>query len=744
MLRTSFRRFLPAGAALEAAGRTIAAAALAAGIGFGLAVAAHAAPDSDGFLSALDAANGAGKEKAHVEVSLAAAQDALTPQAQNQLAVVFRHEAGWHTYWTNPGDAGLPPEFTFTLPEGFAATAPQFPLPEKILTGGLTSFGYEGETLFPFRVEIPRSAGTTGSAVIRLHVEYLACKDMCVPGSADASIRLPLRVSASPSADAAAIDAALKAIPEKAGPEGLSAVSDGKRLRIDVAASGLVKRSLDFIPASQSVMKYSDPAVFEKHEDGSASLYFTAADRFAKEWAKAPAKALSGLLIADGGPKAGGWAVETSFPLAAGEVGAPAVQPGAAAAAIAESGGVSFSTWTALAFAFVGGLILNLMPCVFPVLSLKLLQLVGGAQKGEKLLSHGIAFTGGVLVTMGVLSGILMALRGAGSALGWGFQLQEPWVVGVLILLFAAITLNLLGLYEFTAGSGIANATAVKKGPKAGVLNSFMTGILAVVVASPCTAPFMGAALGFALTQPAVEAIFVFLSLGLGMAMPWLLLCVFPSWAKRLPKPGPWMSVFRKVMAIPMACAVLWLGWVLSKQVNFYGMLLVVTAIAAAAVFLWLLGREQWGRGRNRVLMGAMGVVAVAAIAAAGSGTFARTSAADGYDDGWQPWSEAAVAQALAAGKPVFVDFTAAWCVTCQANKLAALDRGEVIDAFEKNGYVRLMGDWTNRSADIAEVLARFGRSGVPLYLIYRPDGRVEVLPELLTPGVVIEALEKK
>lgn len=736
MLRTTIRH------AAGAARLTLAALGLS--LGLAASSPALAAPDGSGFLSALDNASGAAKEKPHVEVSLAAASDALTPQAENRLAVVFRHEKGWHTYWTNPGDAGLPPEFTFTLPQGFSATAPLFPLPERILTGGLTSFGYEGETLFPFRVEVPRSAGTSGHAVIRVHVEYLACKDMCVPGSADASIRLPLRVSANPSADAAAIDAALKTIPEHVGSDNFAAVSDGRRIRLDIASEGLVKRSLDFIPAAQNVMNYSAPAVFEQHEDGSASLYFEAAGRFAKEWTKAPPSSLSGLLIADGGPKAGGWAVEASFPLAAGDVGTPTLQPSAAAEAIAESGSLSFSTWTALAFALAGGLILNLMPCVFPVLSLKLLQLVGGAQKGERLLPHGIAFTAGVLITMGILSGVLMALRGAGSALGWGFQLQEPWVVGVLILLFAAITLNLLGLYEFTAGSGIANAAAVRKGPRAGVLNSFMTGILAVVVASPCTAPFMGAAVGFALTQPAAEAIFVFLSLGLGMALPWLLLCIFPAWAKRLPKPGPWMTVFRKVMAIPMACAVVWLGWVLSKQVNFYGMLLVVIAVAAAAVFLWLIGREQWGRGRNRTLKSAMGLVAVAAIAAAGSGGFSRATAVQGYDDGWAPWSESAVAEALAAGKPVFVDFTAAWCVTCQANKLAALDRSEVVDAFDKGGYVRLMGDWTNRSDDITAVLARFGRSGVPLYLIYRPDGRVEVLPELLTPSVVLEALKKK
>ena len=382
------------------------------------------------------------------------------------------------------------------------------------------------------------------------------------------------------------------------------------------------------------------------------------------------------------------------------------------------------------------------MPCVFPVLSLKLLQLIGGAQRGERLLGHGLAFTFGSVLAMAALSGVLLALRGMGSALGWGFQLQSPWVVALLILLFAVITMNLAGLFEFTAGSRIADAKALRSAPKSGLASSFLTGVLAVIVASPCTAPFMGAALGYALTQPALEALLVFIALGLGMSMPWLLLCVFPAWAKRLPKPGPWMETFRKVMAVPMALAVLWLGWVLSKQINFFGMLIVLCGLAAAAVFCWLLGREQWGLGRNRPVMAVMAVLAIAAVGLANLEAFARADRS--VAEGWTPWSEAAVSAALAEGKPVFVDFTAAWCVTCQANKLAALDRDEVLAKFNDLGYVRLMGDWTNHDPAITEVLGRFGRSGVPLYLIYRPNGEVAVLPELLTPSVVIEALEAK
>ena len=576
--------------AAKDAARALLAFGTALALGAGVAAPAAAAPSGDGWLSAIDAAKGAASgqrtEPRHVRVRLAAENDALTPQAENRLAVVFEHEAGWHTYWKNPGEAGLPPEFTFTLPPGFKATAPAFPLPERLLTGNITSFGYGGETAFPLRVEIPRSAGTSGSVRIRLHVEYLACRDMCVPESADAELRLPLRVSAKPGPDAALIGEALKRIPETpASAESLRAVIDGTKIRIDELAGLPVKRSLDFFPSERNVVNYAEAPVFEtraaalSEADGqsssadvtleraaASSLYIAAHEKFAN----APTEAIEGILVADGGPAAGGWAIEASIPLEAGEIVPPAAPRSAAASSDAGAGAAfadrgagaaqSLTTLSALVFAFAGGLILNLMPCVFPVLSLKLLQLIGGAQRGERLLGHGLAFTSGSVLTMAVLSGVLLALRAMGGALGWGFQLQSPWVVALLILLFGAITMNLAGLFEFTAGSRVADAKVLRDAPKTGLASSFLTGVLAVIVASPCTAPFMGAALGYALTQPAIEALLVFVALGLGMSMPWLLLCVFPQWAKRLPKPGPWMETFRKIMAVPMAAAVIWLG----------------------------------------------------------------------------------------------------------------------------------------------------------------------------------------
>lgn len=707
---------------------------------------APAALAADGsWLSAIDAGRPGAKSAPHVLVEIVSEKDALTPQAENRLAVRFTHENGWHTYWRMPGDAGLPPEFTFTLPEGLSASEPGFTLPARMETAGLTSFGYGGVTLFPFRVEVPR--GAAGPVTVKLHAEYLVCRDMCVPESADATVKLPVRVSGGETPDAAAISEALRAVPERVeGASIASATIEGDRIRIDVPKSTAAAASLDFLPLRAGILRLSESprtASDAAAAPESTSLWLAATEKFSK----APADRLEGVLVGDGGPAKGGWAVETTIRLAPGAVPPPPQSASAPAAAPAGGGGqaaLALSAWTAILSAFLGGLILNLMPCVFPVLSLKLLDLVRGAHAPGRMIAHGAAFTGGVLLTMLALSGLLLGLRGAGYALGWGFQLQSPGVVAGLMLLFGAITFNLLGVYEFTAGSRIADAKAVRGAPRDGLAGSLVTGVLAVIVASPCTAPFMGASLGYALTQPALEALLVFLALGLGMAAPWMLLCVFPGWARRLPKPGPWMDVFRRIMAIPMALAVLWLAWVLARQAGGVALIAVVCGLGALGVFCWLVGRRQWGRPHSPVLMAAMLAIAIGTTAAAGSGLLGRAAPESAQAHGaWQPWSEAAVSRALADGRPVFVDFTAAWCITCQANKLAALSRDEVSARMDALGYVRLEADWTNRDPQIARVLAEHGRSGVPLYLILTPGGGVETLPELLTPGVVIEALER-
>ena len=348
----------------------------------------------------------------------------------------------------------LPSQFQFTTPSGFKASAPQFPLPERIVTGSLMSFGYGAEALFPFTLDIPRQNRFGDKVTVSVKIEFLACKDLCVPGEATAKITLPLAVAAQPSADAPRIAQALTLVPEVVK-EVASAEIEGTNLRIDVpATAGVVKSKLDFYPLEGNAFKLNVLPQYVAQENGVSSLYLTVSDAFAQ----APRASLTGVLVADGGPAEGGWAVETTVPLQAGVVTPPerAAEPVVVELSSTDAG--SITTWTAIAFAFLGGLILNLMPCVFPVLSLKLLQLLEGAKKGEGLLGHGLAFTGGVLLTMGVLSGVLMALRSAGMALGWGFQLQSPVVVALLILLFGAITLNLAGLFEFTFAERVPSA----------------------------------------------------------------------------------------------------------------------------------------------------------------------------------------------------------------------------------------------------------------------------------------------
>ena len=699
----------------------------------GLAAFGAAAAEGSGWLDRIgQSAAQAQEEKPHVAVRLAAENDALVPGGTARLAVELTHEQGWHTYWVMPGDAGLATSFAFSAPEALQISAPQFPVPKTVLTGRLVTFGYEGRTLFPFTVTVPNPAPFR-EAVISVHAEFLACREVCVPGEADAEIALPMNPAPQPSADAKDIEASLALIPERAEVKGLTAVREDERLRLTVPAStAKITRSLYFFPLRKGVLSLAAPQRYVAEKDGSASLYLTLDPAFAK----APDGEISGVLAADGGPAEGGFAVETSARLSAGAVPAALYRPGGEERAAQSA---SVTSLTAAALAFLGGLLLNLMPCVFPVLSLKILQLVGRGRTGESLLPHGLAFTLGVLLSMAALSGVLIALKSVGMALGWGFQLQSPAVVALLLMLFAAITFNLLGLYEFTAGS----AAAAGSGRRDGLAGSFFTGVLAVVVASPCTAPFMGAALGFALTQPAAEALLVFLALGLGMALPWLLLTLIPGLAGHLPKPGPWMVTFRRIMAVPMALAALWLAWVLSKQVSPAGMAAAAAAVCALGAALWLFGRRQWGKPSSRGAMAAAGAAALILTGYVASGAADRPAApaADGL---WQPWSEEAVELAVSRGRPAFVDFTAAWCVTCQANKLAVLSREDVQAAFSKAGAELFRGDWTNRDPRITAMLAKFGRSGVPLYLLYRPDGSVEVLPELLTPSAVRDALEAK
>jgi thiol:disulfide interchange protein DsbD len=420
----------------------------------------------------------------------------------------------------------------------------------------------------------------------------------------------------------------------------------------------------------------------------------------------------------------------------------PGLENPADAAAPAAPIAPSLGLATALLFALLGGALLNLMPCVFPVLSLKVLGFASHAQDRRLLALGGLAYTAGVVLSFVALAGLLLALRAGGEQLGWGFQLQSPAVIAVLAALFTLIGLNLAGVFEF--GSVLPSSLAALQ-LRHPLVDALLTGVLAVAVASPCTAPFMGASLGLAATLPAAQALAVFAALGLGMALPYLAASLFPGLARALPRPGAWMARFKVLMAFPMFATVIWLVWVIGQQTGIDGAAALLATLLALAFIAWALGTPGIGR-IARAAFGAVGVLGLAAALAwmlpAFEASAAPKSAAAA--SAWQPWSEERVAQARAAGQPVFVDFTAAWCVTCQFNKRATLADAAVMHDFATRGVLLLRADWTRRDPAITDALARFGRNGVPVYALYAPgDGAPQLLSEILSVREVRDALAR-
>jgi thiol:disulfide interchange protein DsbD len=593
-----------------------------------------------------------------VEAELVAERGAPEPGKPLTVALRLRAAEGWHTYWRNPGDSGQPTSIEWRLPPGYRAGPIQWPVPEKLPIGPLANYGYEGEALLLTDLEVP--AGAEAPARIGARVKWLVCNpERCIPESAELS--LALAGPAAPSQWARAIAYARESLPE--------AASAGWKLEAKGGAGGVgleiappkdfSAKTLQFFPYEEGKVQHAAAQKLEPR-DGGLRLFIPAVAQPLGGFDR-----VHGVLVADG---VRGFEIDVPVKGAvfAAPRGASAASPGFAAA---------------LALAFAGGLILNLMPCVLPVLSIKVLGFARG-RSAQAMRVHGLLYGAGVLASFLALAGLLIALKSAGGAVGWGFQLQSPVFVGLLALLFLALALNLSGAFEFRSlmPAGLANAGA--KHPHA---DAFLTGVLAVLVASPCTVPFMGAALGYALTESALVALAVFAALGIGMAAPYVLLAFEPRWLRRLPGPGPWMVSLKRWLALPLYATVAWLVWVLSIQ--------------------------------------------------------AGAASAQPNEDLWQPYSEARVAELVAQGKPVFVDFTAAWCVTCQVNKQLVLSRPETERAFAERGVALLRADWTREDPAITRALASLGRNGVPVYVLYRPGNGPRLLPEILTREAVQAAL---
>jgi thiol:disulfide interchange protein DsbD len=668
----------------------------------------------------------------HATVELVAERGTVFPGDALRVGLRIRHDPGWHTYWINPGDSGLATRIEWRLPPGVTAGEIEWPAPRRFDLGGVVNFGYDGDLLLPVEIRTDGSLVPGDRLELAAKASWLICEEICIPG--DAELALSLAVAApdvtpepAPEAVRDAFAAALASMPRR--DPAVTARFAERGAHLDLVITGLPgapdPRAIEVFPVDPQILaSAATPAA--PLDQGAVGLKVPKSDYFV-----GLPERFGLVVVHEAGRARTAWAVDAIR----GEV-PPLPERGAASAAADGSGTVRIGLVAAILFALAGGVILNLMPCVFPVLALKAMALLHSAHDRRLARRHGLLYLAGVVASFLALGGLLVALRAGGEALGWGFQLQLPWVVGGLALLMFAMGLSLSGVYQI--GGRFMNLGAELAGGE-GDRASFFTGVLAVLVASPCTAPFMGPALGFAATQPAVLALAVFAALGIGLALPIVLVSFAPRLARLLPRPGPWMETFKQAMAFPLYLTAVWLLWVLGRQVGVDGVAAVLAGAAVMALGLWLIGRFPTRAAR---------VAGAAAVALALLG-LAWAADRDGLDGAvasrsegiHEPWTPARLAELRAAGRPVLVNMTAAWCITCLANERVALASERFRAELDRHGVTYLKGDWTHRDPEITAYLARYG---VPLYVVYpRGTGDGETLPQLLTPDLVSQALAR-
>jgi len=682
------------------------------------------------------------QSNARIEVELVPMNAWAVPGSTAVVALRQKIQPGWHTYWRNPGDSGGPTTLDWSLPPGVLAGDILWPLPRRQRLGDIVNLGYEDQVFLPVPIDIPASARPGSKIPLTVTALLFVCSDeMCVPDSFTLRLDLPIRDGTPPlvGADGAAIQRQVESAPRPAGITAHATLADG-RLVLSASGGPLTGADIDratFYPFEAGLIDHDVALSASAGADGLGLTLAPTGDLVSTGLSEP----LAGVLATD----AGAWEISaipgpvlpgtTGRSLATAD-GPDGASPGMAAAV------------QAMVFAFLGGLILNLMPCVFPVLALKAAALARSSRDAKEARADGLAYLAGVLVTFLLLGTALLLLRGLGQEIGWGFQLQSPPVVAVLALLMLVVGLNLAGLFQI--GLGLQAAGGSRLSRLNGPIGAFLTGILAVVVAAPCTAPFMAVALGAALILPAPIALLVFLCLGLGLALPYLAISLSPGLLARLPRPGPWMERLQQGLALPMFAAALWLGWVFQRQQGSTAAAWLMIGAVILSVSVWAFGLRQRALATGSVVRPLTLTSALALIVAIGITGLAvslppaaRPPSAQGSGPASQPWSPQAVADARARGRPVLVDFTADWCVSCKINERTALHSSGVAKALSRTRTVYLVADWTRRDPVIARELARHGRSGVPLYLVYAPgEARPRILPQLLTEGVVIEALE--
>jgi thiol:disulfide interchange protein DsbD len=679
----------------------------------------------------------------HVAVDLIAETAAAVPGAALTVAVRERIEPNWHTYWTNPGDSGEPTSIAWALPEGYSAGPISWPLPHVIEVGPLAEYGFDGEILLLTDIRVPEDA--KGSVTLAAKVSYLVCKDVCVPEAADVQLTLPVANQAAPSVFAPQIASARDALPVPFQGSATYAVNPARgALRLSAASQPALFQGVTdirFFPLTWGPVSNSAAQPWAI-SGGELTLDLRQGDT------KETPEKLEGLLVVT---KGSGEGSREGYTIAAvrgpdtasagslfGRMGATgSISSGVQSAAA--SGEVT-SVRLAVLFAFLGGIVLNLMPCVFPVLALKALSLAKAANGGHR--QQGLAYLGGVLVSFSALAAAIAVLREGGAALGWGFQFQSPAFVLALALLFFLMGLSLSGVVSFGGGLMAAGDSLAQKPGNAGY---FFTGMLAAIAATPCTAPFMGAAIGYAVTQPSYILVAVMLGLGLGFAAPVVALSFSPHLQKILPKPGAWMETLKQVLAFPLYATAAWLVWILSIQAGSDGVMAAALGLVGIGFAAWFANKTASSSLPVKLAAPALGALALAAglsLAMTGQ-TEDAASGAQSASLKEEPFTQSRLDELTAQGRPVFVNLTAAWCITCKVNERVALRSSAVAQAFKAGGIAYLKGDWTKANPEITALLERFGRAGVPLYLFYPGQGaEPRVLPQLLTAGLVLDGIK--
>jgi thiol:disulfide interchange protein DsbD len=648
---------------------------------------------------------------AHVKSQLVSAVSAIEPGQPFDVALRFVLDEHWHTYYKKPGDSGLATSIDWTLPEGFTASDITWPNPQRLPFGPLTNFGYEGTVLHVVTITPPVRLKPGESVTLKARGDWLVCEEICIPGSAEYELKLPVRAAAAPSKWTAAFSEFRDQQPQALDN---TTFHRSKNLLLIELPTILPDTPLAFFPDQEGII---DNTVFPQlitSGNGSRLSVPLAGNT------TLPAE-LTGRLVASSGDSA-------SFSIAA----TPAESKDS-------SDQITSGFLLTVLFGFLGGLILNLMPCVFPVLGIKVMGFVQQAgEDRKKVIAHGLAFTAGVLASFWLLAGVLLILRTSGQELGWGFQLQSPGFVFALMVFLFAFGLNLSGLFEFgTSAVGIGSGSNISR---SGATGSFFSGVLATVVATPCAAPFLAPALGAALSLPAVYSFILFTSIALGLSAPYLMLSLKPELTRFLPRPGAWMESFKQAMAFPLFATAAYLLWVLDGQVAENQLLHIFFALAAIALALWIYGR--WSTPARSAATRKIAVVSSLLLLSL-TLIWAWPKADSAAAIEWQPWSKQTEQQLIGEGRTVYVDFTARWCATCQTNKAIVFSNDEIIRTFKDLNIATLKADWTNQDPNITRELASFNRSAVPFNLIYHPGtSEPTILPELLTPGIVLDALE--